>query len=174
MDVKDREQVLGRAMSYLKLALRKELRDQGHVLTGDLERSIDYEIRQVGDIIQSEMSGNDYGDALNDGVKAGSIPYTRGSGATESEYIDGLIRNFKFRGKSEEEAKRAAFATANTQKKDGMPTRGSMKYSKNGRRTGFIDHVLINDYEKVAELIDYELASWLDNIVTELVRPFSK
>lgn len=163
--------IMVRIMLVLKAGAQKELEDQGHVLTGKLRDSIQVQAREVeNEVIRGIMTGEPYGLALNDGVPGENIPYTRGSGAKSSKYIDGLIRFFKLRGKSDIEAKRAAFATANVHKKEGMPSRGSFRYSKNGRRKGFIDHAVADNYEDIDKMIETELGDWIEGIVLDIVK----
>lgn len=162
--------IMVRVMLLIKEATQKELADQGHVLTGKLRDSIQVHVKDIESAIQGVMTGEPYGEIINSGVSPEKIPYSRGSGAKKSKYIDGLIRYFKMRGKGEKEAKRAAFATANAQKKDGMPTKGSMRYSKNGRRTGFIDHAITDSYEEIDKLIETELGMWIEGIVLNIVK----
>ena len=69
----------------------------------------------------------DYMATINTGVTASRIPYSRGSGARSSQYIQGLTNYVKRRmGKSDKEAKSIAFAIASKHKKEGMPTKSEM------------------------------------------------
>jgi hypothetical protein len=147
---------IGLLMTQLKLEIRKELRDQGHVLTGQLEQSIDYEVIQTGGKLVFAMLLEDYGVYIDTGVPADRIPYSRGSGAGTSKYIEGLRRYWRLRGLSDKEATRASFATANKHKREGMPTKNSYSFSSNGRRLGFftktIDENMTNIEKTVQEV----------------------
>jgi exonuclease V gamma subunit len=91
----------------------------------------------------------------NSGVTAARIPYTPNSGRPPSKYISGLIDYVQRRmGKSEKEAKSIAFAIASKHKKEGMPTKTSARFSKTGKRTGFIEQALDKNSAKFIELIE--------------------
>lgn len=143
--------LLTRAIKVLDASCKQELIRQGHSLTQILENSI------KGKITGSKAEGNmlNYGFIVNDGTKPEKIPYNgSGKGSTKSsKYITALINYFKIRGLSEEEAKRAAFATANVQKKEGMSTFRSRKYSKSKQRQNFLDIALTNATPKVDSLL---------------------
>ena len=141
-------------MKKLQTNMRSELKAQGHYNTGKLHDSIEYTIEIKGDKVTATMESEDYGLVMDFGVKPEKIPYTRGSGAESSKYIEGLIAFFISKGKDEDEAKGYAFATANKHKEGGMPTTGSFAYSTNGRRTGFASTTLEKDIEEVARTIE--------------------
>ena len=101
----------------------------------------------------------DYGLFVERGVRANRIPYGRYSGRKTSKYIQGLIRFFKLKGKSEKESKRLAFMTANAHKREGMPTRASYRFSRNGRRVGAVRYVLDNKMNLVEKRIEAEFGS---------------
>jgi hypothetical protein len=144
---------LGKVLGdYLRIKLGQELRDQGHNLTGDLITSLEYRVRTtVGGIIVEFLSNN-YGAYLNTGIPAYRIPYTPGGrrrGGT-SMYIQGLIRYVERRiGLRGREAVGVAFAIARAHKREGMPTQASHRFSKNGRRTGWIDAVLKGEEKEI-------------------------
>lgn len=132
--------ILKQADNTIKKALSKELKQQGHYLTGSLERSIQGNITTLNNGAALEGTMNNYGYIIDAGVTPDRIPYQEKSGAKNSKYISALTEYFKLRkGLSEKEAARAAFATAKVQKKEGMPTRDSYTYSKNNERKVFIE-----------------------------------
>lgn len=57
-------------------------------------------------------------------------------------------------GKSEREAQRIAFAIASKHKREGMPTKASRRFSKTGKRTGFIEQALDDIEPQLAQLIE--------------------
>lgn len=120
-----------------------ELKNQGHVLTGRLYNSMEFKISASENEIIGTIFFEDYGTFVETGVPANRIPFsgTSGRGGT-SKYIQGLIRFFQLRGVAGAEAIRAAFATAQKHKREGMPTRASSRFSKTGERTGFINRRL--------------------------------
>jgi len=137
------EKVLLKELNGWQDSLKQELKAQGHVLTGQLLNSIRFELTREGSKIVGVFFAADYGLIVNFGVKAANIPYGGGkTGAKTSKYIQGLFSFFRRKGLSERESLSAAFATAKTHKREGMPSRGSFKYSENGRRTGWIKEAL--------------------------------
>lgn len=145
------------AMKHLQKELRRELREQGHYLTGALHDSIEYRVYKRGSTVAiAEMMSLDYGLILEVGVPASRIPFSgsrRGAGGGTSKYIQGLVTFFQKRGLNEREALSAAFATANVQKREGMPTNGSFAFSSNGRRTGFVSETLENHLDIVGKIL---------------------
>lgn len=144
---------VAKAMDHLREAFRDELKAQGHYNIGKLSDSIHYEIELISTSIIATMFIEEYGFPVDTGVAAANIPYNRGSGAQSSKYIDGLVAYFKSKGLGEVEGRRAAFATANKHKQEGMPTRGSFAYSNNGRRTGFNQATIAENSEKILGLM---------------------
>ena len=95
------KEVVSDIMSEFRTALRAELARQGHVLTGNLSDSIDFEISVDGNSVVGRMYVPDYGIYVETGVTADRIPYggRSGKGGT-SQYIQGLIRFWEDRGLS--------------------------------------------------------------------------
>lgn len=111
---------------YLELDLKKELRDQGHFLTGALERSITSKQTTSGGKSVIEMEALDYADDLFEGIPPEHID--------ESD-IAGLIKYAEKRfGYSGNRAIKAAVAIARKHAKEGNPTRNSYQYSATGER----------------------------------------
>ena len=133
-----------------------EWRAQGHELTGSAVKQMETMIRFEINTLVIEGLVPDYMAINNQGVPANKIPYYPGSGRKESKYIKGLMRYVQQRmGKSEKESKGIAFAIASKHKKEGMPTKTSVtKYSKTGRRTGFIEIALEKNSQKFIDLIE--------------------
>jgi hypothetical protein len=132
-----------------------EWRLQGHELTGAAVKQMETMVRFEINTLIIEGFVPDYMAINNQGVPANRIPYYPGSGRKESEYIKGLMKYVQQRmGKSEKESKSIAFAIASKHKKEGMPTKTSAKYSKTGKRTGFIEQALDKNSAKFIELIE--------------------
>lgn len=141
--------------------LKSELKDQGHYLTGNLESSIESVILDANNAIKGLIEIEEYGLIINAGVRRSRIPYNPGSGAKTSKYIDALINYFRLRGLNQNNAKKAAFATANIHKREGMPTSRSSIYSKNGKRVGFIDDSILKIESFIEEIIERNLNNTL-------------
>jgi hypothetical protein len=132
-----------------------EWRAQGHELSGSAVKQMETVIREEIATIVIEGYIPDYMAINNSGVTAARIPYTPNSGRPPSKYISGLIDYVKRRmGKSDKEAKGIAFAIASKHKKEGMPTKGSVRFSTTGKRTGFIEQALDKSSPKFIELIE--------------------
>lgn len=157
----------------------KSFEVQGHKMAGALINNIQWVTTESTDKILMQMLMQMYGIYLDRGVKAENIPYTPPSGrGGKSKYIEGLIRYVEKRiGLSGREAKSVAFAIANVQKKQGMPTRGSYRFSKNGKRTGFFtdsvtakESVIESLMKKTFERI---FIGRIENKITTMVRKFN-
>jgi len=128
---------------------------QGHNLTGNAIQQLETRIVERGNDTIIEGYVIDYMANINAGVTAASIPYSPGSGARSSKYITGLIDYVKRRmGKSDREARSIAFAIASKQKREGMPTKASARFSSTGKRTGFIEAALDGIEPELAQLIE--------------------
>lgn len=147
--------------------IKTNLKDQGHNNTGSLLNSIDFKAYQAADTIVSDFFMNDYWNKVNYGVSASRIPYRPGSGAKKRKYIDGLINYFQSKGLSDAESKRAAFATATIHKREGMPTKASSRFSKNGERTGFVTKVIDNNNN--FDILSHEFMLRIDNFIDEMI-----
>jgi len=132
-----------------------EWRAQGHELSGSAVRQMETLVRfEINTLIIEGLVPN-YMAINNSGVTANRIPYTPNSGRPPSKYISGLIDYVKRRmGKSDKEAKGIAFAIASKHKREGMPTKGSVRFSTTGKRTGFIEQALDKNSPKFIELIE--------------------
>lgn len=123
---------------------KAELFAQGHKATGRGIASVEAVItsddlsRLTGAIL-----ANDYlVGPINEGVSASRVPFSGTGGGGSSKYIDSLIRWAQVvkPGLSLKEARSFAFAVAQTAKQEGHPTNGSFAFSKNGRRTAWIEN----------------------------------
>ena len=163
-------------MKILQGDLREELKAQGHYMTGRLHNSIQYKIELSGDTVKAEVECEDYGLAMEFGVAPGKIPFTPGGGnGGTSQYIQGLITFFEKRGLQGREAIGAAFATARTQKREGMPTAGSYRFSRNGARKGFASTVLERDLNIIGNVLENKTGAFLQIELAESVtmEPFT-
>ena len=127
--------------------LRSEWEAQGHSMTGKLIDDMDLIVKQ--EVSRMTISGMiyAYGSILNTGVTQDKIPYSGRSGRGGiSLYIQGLQNYAKAKmGADDKKSLGIAFAIASTQKKHGMPTYGSYKYSTTGKRMRWIDEALQKD-----------------------------
>jgi hypothetical protein len=146
--------IISRALDIAVKAIKKELRDQGHNNSKQLSDSIEGKIITVTNGLRGELYMLDRYKFIN--LYSSNIPFSGSRGvAKKSKYIQALIKFFKSKGAKNPIS--AAFATAWKQKKEGRPTKGSYLFSKNKRRTGFLDVGLASVEEQIFELISTEV-----------------
>lgn len=136
----------------LRKELQKELREQGHHNTGALEQSFTSNVAIEGDKVILSGYALNYGGILNDG--------TRPEKASMKQFH--FVKEF-FLSKGYNEKKAGAYAamTINKWMKEGMSTKASRRFSKNGRRSRFIDQVA----EDVDKRLDESVFHEIDKIV---------
>lgn len=156
-------ETIERIASLALQAVAIEWKVQGHNLTGKAIRELETRIVEKANKTVIEGYVIDYMATINSGIPASRIPYTSGSGARSSQYIQGLIDYVKRRmGKSDREAQRIAFAIASRHKREGMPTKASRRFSKTGKRTGFIEQALDNIEPELEQLIERSIEESLN------------
>ena len=148
---------------FFKQELAAELTAQGHTDTGRLVNSINYTILSDLSTVKIVFEYLYYGDIINNGVKAANIPFGRSTGKKTSLYIEAL-KNWAAR-KGFKNPLGAAFAIAKTHKKEGMPTRGSYKFSNNGRRKNWRGFVLETYLPQGLKIIEERDLNELINII---------
>lgn len=155
-------------MNLIKLELQSKLEAQGHGRKGSskLIDSMEVEIISTANFLVANMLMEDYYVFVEKGVKASRIPYRRGSGRRRSKYIDALIRHWQRKGLSRRAAKSAAFATANVHKKEGMPTKASFRFSRDGTRTGFLSSTLKNYEETAFRILERQTGNSVEMALT--------
>lgn len=160
--------LLQHAGKILDNNLIDEWTKQGHHLTGAWEKSVHGMVVATGNVIVLTGTMAGYGVYVDEGVSAERIPYggasagKGGTGAGTSKYITGLYNFWKLRGLNDKEALRAAFATAKTQKKEGMSTVASGRFSQTGKRQQFIAAVTKVVNEGVNDVISDGLDAIID------------
>ena len=114
---------------------------QGHRLTGSLAKNIGYEVTGSDNEAEAKIYGPDYAIYLNYGVAPGKVRYP----------ISVMIDFLRKRGLPEKEAKSKAWATRTVQQREGMPTKASARFSRNGKRTGFLQEGFAKGMAKIRE-----------------------
>ena len=146
------------AGAFLVEVLQRELLNQGHKATGDLINSINYKIEGMDLIIQTPK---EYVSAMENGLPKGhKVP------------ISALIRWIEIKGiaTGEKEIISAAWAIRAAIIREGSPTRGAFKFSKNGRRTGFAA-VVIDQYTKqMLEIVQNEVTKDVKAVIFNAVK----
>jgi hypothetical protein len=142
-----------KAVSNLVDAAKMEILQQGHKASGRLINSLSFEIdaSRVNRLI-AYIYAEDYGLIVDEGVKAARVPFGGGRGGT-SAYIEGLLNwvDYVRPGLQIKEKFSFVFAVANTHKKEGIPSRGSFSFSRNGRRRSWIKFGIENNLSKLEE-----------------------
>ena len=148
-DIEKLEQVLSEV-------LLNEWEAQGHSMGGSIVKNLEYRSKQEANKIILSGFTYPYGNILEAGVKSGKIPYSGRSGrGGTSLYIQALQRYAQERMNISDEKKSLsiAFAIAATQKKEGMPTRASYRFSSTGKRTDWVEDALKKNEDKITEAI---------------------
>lgn len=167
---------LNRVAAIIRKELTKEIIAQGHNLTGKLKDSIRQEIVKSGGDLSLDIFIEDYGIFVDRGVKASRIPYKPGSGRKTSKYINGLMDFVRKRGLAtgDKEVKNIAFAIAMKHKKEGMPTRSSRRFSKNGKRLNFVQEALDRVVDDILEVLggalELDRTIIIDNQIRDIQR----
>ena len=137
--------ILERLADYLAGQIGLELVAQGHNNTGTLIESVRVDLVETLTGVVLIASNLDYGQYINDGRKPGTMPP-----------VSALAKWVMQRGIASEqrEVNSIAWAIAIAIKKQGSPTRGAYKYSKNGKRTNWIGQVLEANERIIVEHIE--------------------
>ena len=130
--------------SELLKEFAKELINQGHKATGSLISSLRKDILFAPSSYRLVFYANDYGMFLETGRRAGKhVP------------IAPLMKWVATKGlaSTNKEVRSIAYAISKTIAKEGIPTRGSHKFSKNGRRTLWITATITNNRARISNAI---------------------
>ena len=147
-------------------SLQKELLGQGHKATGNLINSFEQRVIELPNSIVIEILMDEYGIYVNDGRKTG------GKKVPISVLVEWIER--KAIASGDKDVKSLAFAIQNTIHKEGIPTKGSFKFSNNGRRKGFIDFVIDNELDDVYNELEKEVFEGYDDAIATIVKDFNK
>lgn len=147
-------------------SLQKELIGQGHDATGNLINSFEQRVIELPNNIVLEILMDEYGIYVNEGRKTG------GKKVPISVLVEWIERKAIVNG--DKEVKSLAFAIQNTIHKEGIPTKGSFKFSNNGRRKGFIDFVIDNELDVVYNELEQQVFKGYDDAIATIVKDFNK
>ena len=146
-------------------SLQKELLGQGHKATGNLINSFEQRVIELPNSIVIEILMDEYGIYVNDGRKTG------GKKVPINVLVEWIER--KAIASGDKEVKSIAFAIQNTIHKEGIPTKGSFKFSNNGRRKGFIDFVIDNELDGVYNELEQQVFEGYDDAIATIVKDFN-
>ncbi len=159
-------------LSFLLLEkFKNELVEQGHVLDGNLRDSLELKYKERISGFSLEFVGLSYGVRLNDGVPSGDIP-KMGS----ARYNDLLADMAKYVSKRIGIGDHYGIAKRiiNVWSIEGMPTTKSYRFSKNGRRLGWIDWVLKNQKEQIDKIVEEILLFGAVNLIEKELLELNK
>lgn len=118
---------------------QQEVRDQGHVATGAGIASIEGVItRRNLELLVGAIMANDYMvEKVDPGVPASQVPT---SGQARQKYINELLKWAQTvkPGMAINQRISFVYSTARVHAREGIPTKASKRFSKTGRRTGWI------------------------------------
>lgn len=147
-------------------SLQKELIQQGHQASGNLVNSFEQRVIEVPNSIVIEILMDEYGIYVNEGRKTG------GKKVPINVLVDWIERKAIVNG--DKEVKSLAFAIQQTIHKEGIPTKGSFKFSNNGRRKGFIDFVIDNKLDNAINELEEQVFKGYDETIATMVKDFNK
>lgn len=162
--------------SRVRDALLESWIAQGHYETGAVVDSIEYTIERTFDRTSFIAYMAQYGVVHETGVAAADIPFTPGSGARRSAYIEGLIAWVQRRIAVADlrEAKSVAFAIAHTQIVEGMPTRTALTYSTTLKRTGWIEAAFEKHGDALGSYIRQFTRDWMETSFTNMILQYKQ
>lgn len=138
------------------------LEDQGHRATGELIDSMRHEVKKIGNGFTITVFGKDYAKFVDRGIPAGVwvSPYALAEWVEQKGIATG-----------EKEIKSIAFAIRRKIFQEGSPTKGSLKFSKTGKRDEFIKVMLDENaniiFQMVFDLFSREVAISLRNTIAK-------
>lgn len=144
--------ILEKIMQFLQGKLRYSLAAQGHTDTGRLGKSITFTVERAGDTTIGKMYFDDYGIFVNVGVRAENVRYP----------IRVLIEWWQRKGLQGREAIRAAYATRAVHRREGIPSRGSYKFSATGQRTKFVEAAITPNLDEITDQLERQFGEILE------------
>jgi hypothetical protein len=129
---------------YIVDQLVKVLDEQGHRATGQLQDTMKYSVTESGGGFDITITGKDYAKFVDQGINKGKWvnPYALAEWVEQKGIATG-----------EKEIKSAAFAIRRKIYDEGSPTRGSLQYSKSGKRDEFIKVMLDENAKTIFKMV---------------------
>jgi hypothetical protein len=152
------EKTIKKLGTELEVNLEMELRDQGHYLTGALERSIKTKVSGSSSTVL-ETTALDYITDLEEGVKPWQVP-------TDAAYIQEMADYATKRmGVTGKEALRIGVLIARKHRKEGVPTANSYQFSTTGERLGGITDSYTKNEAETDDILENGLSVELDDFI---------
>tara|TARA_Y100001937_G_scaffold15886_1_gene21832 strand:+ start:3233 stop:3739 length:507 start_codon:yes stop_codon:yes gene_type:complete len=143
-----------------------ELVTQGHKLTGSLINSLRQDILFAPSSFTLAFYGNHYGLYLETGRRKGAkkIP------------IDVLMKFVALRGmaSTQKEARNIAFAIQMAIYKQGSPTKGAYKYTRNGKRINWISGTVADNKSKIQKTIQKLFKNQMETTLRNIAKDFNQ
>lgn len=139
--------------------IKKELRLQGHYLTGALESSLTpKEINENGGVTLT-ASALGYLEDLEKGISPNNISAT----------VEEMTRYVNLRmGYTGKYAIKVAIAILKKQRKEGSPTKASYEFTKTGERKFAVEDTFYNNQPRYVNMLDDATIGSLDNSFTQI------
>ena len=138
--------------------IQKELRLQGHYLTGALEASIEErEVHENGGITLTAKAA-EYLRTLEEGIQPEDIVINSDKLAEMTKYVE---LRMGYRGGK---AMQVAYRILQKQALEGNPTNSSYKYSKTGKRTEAVSETFNKNENRYGAMVDTAVVGSLDTI----------
>lgn len=153
------KQTIPKLADTLEKGLEKELRDQGHYLTGALERSINSRNNANGNAEVLEMEALDYIDDLDHGVKPDNIGNFNQHVQKMAEYAQ------KRMGVHGRLAAKIGYRIAQKHAEEGIPTKSSYQYSSTGERLHVIQETYDHIEDQFDQLVENGLSDEIDSFI---------
>lgn len=147
-------------MEVFRDAIKKEGEDQGHRDTGKMLDTLEIKVDQESGQVVGKLTAQGYSVFVQTGVSAGKIRTP----------ISVLVSWWKRKGLGEVEATRAAWATKAKQKKEGMPTKNALAFSKTGQRIGFVSEGIKKALIEARALFEKEFETVVEFEISEYFR----
>ena len=151
--------------NFIIKALQMELIEQGHKATGNLVNSFEQRALSLPNSLVLEILMDDYGTYVNNGRQKGGkkVP------------IDVLVAWIERKAivSGDKKVKSLAFAIQQTIHKEGSPTKGSFRFSNNGRRKGFIDFVISEELNDIYNELEEQVFKGYDAAIATIVNDFN-
>lgn len=126
---------------------------QGHSLTGKAVNSLE---TQNQNLKEKSVLIIDYALKVNSGISAAEVRGYLSNPFKRQEYLNGLTKWVQRRnGGSLQAAKGIAVRIAKVAARTGHPTPGARRFSKNGKRTGFIEDA-VNNVGEITQFKSFE------------------
>jgi hypothetical protein len=156
--IKEALQMIG---DFIVDKLRNELEQQGHRNKGVLQDTMRAEVSESGNGYEIVIYAKDYAKYVELPMEAGKwvSVYALAQWVEEKGIATG-----------EKEIKSIAFAIRRKMYDEGRPTKGSLKFSKTGRRDGFIEVVMDENTKLIVQMVAEQLGILSRTAITNVVQ----